>query len=55
VLHRRRNSGDLLPVQQHQVLPQELHLPLVVGRLCAISATVVGTLQHNAQAGGPCC
>jgi hypothetical protein len=49
------NQRDLLPVQQHQVLPQVLHLPLIVGRLCAISATVVGTLQHNAQAGEQCC
>jgi hypothetical protein len=44
VLHRPRISSDLLPVQQHPVLPQVLHLPLVVGRLCAISATDVGTL-----------
>jgi hypothetical protein len=55
VLHRQQISNDLLPVQQHQVLFQVPHLPLVVEKLFAISAKVVVKLLLKVQAGGPCC
>ena len=51
---RLQISSDLLQVQQSMAMFQELLLLPEAEKLCATSATVVGTLLHNVRADGPC-